>query len=207
MLSSPIYKASRVGKVITPGRGQRSTASSQEATGQLWTLLPTSVPGTSASAVFLHSENWILVHPCHPNSLWIPKNIASQIQVKLCMYLQKNLVPLNQHFLNILQENPSPAQYSWEWWILSQLYAAWAHIHICVIHLWLSWLTSNSFLYPSSSRCICTLTNHFLFKSIGLEKCFSICRNSYTHHSINLPNCLCRVTLQNSTFSKRHMRN
>lgn len=109
-------------------------------------------------------------------------------------------------FSNVLQENPSLVHYSWEQWILGQVCTAWVRVHVDMIHLWLYWLTSNTFLYPFSSRC--TPTNRFPFKSVGQEKkVSSICRNSYAHHPINLPSCHCGVTRQNSAFGKSHVRN
>lgn len=79
--------ASRVGKGITPGKRRGS-----------------SPPARCLSQCIIPVKT--LVYPCHPNSLLIPKNVPSQIQEKLCMCLQKDLIWLNQHFAIFFRKIP-----------------------------------------------------------------------------------------------------
>lgn len=115
---------------------------------RLCTISPTASPAASVSALFqgkgrCSPATQILSYylKTHPNT-GETKNVAI-----------KRFVFTESIFSDILQENPGPAHYSWEQWLLGQVCTAWVHVHIWFTHDYTDWPLIHSFtLFPPDAH-------------------------------------------------------
>lgn len=100
-----LCSASRVGKGITPGKAEMFTSSSQVGPGELCTLLPTSMPGASSSALFQWKRR------CTPATLILFKYLkifpSKSRRNYMCVYKK-----IWFHWINILQYSSGKSQSS-----------------------------------------------------------------------------------------------